>query len=75
MKYIDDTCIINNTDSKKVAVNKKIKLLKQFCLLRQNDPREESVRSFLLSLPNFTRLDNVVHDLLVGNKSIDTLLN
>jgi len=71
--YNDDNLVITDTDNKKVAVNKKIKLLKQFHLLRKNDPREEAVRSFLLSLPNFTRLDNIIHDLLVGNRNINEI--
>ena len=62
----------------KKEVDKKIHLLYEFCILahdkKARDKREKELRKILLDCNNETRMNNVVHDLLMGNYTVNDLL-
>lgn len=60
-------------------VEKKISLLYDFCILvkqkkKTYDARETALRKILLNCPSITVMSNIVHDLLVGKCSLNSLL-
>ena len=57
--------------SLKQYVNSKIGLLRAFCVLRKNDPREAIVRNILATKANEIQIDNFLHDILNGNKTLN----
>lgn len=59
-------------------VDKKVSLLYDLCVLykRRNcaDNREEAVRQLLSSYETERQIDNAVHDIIVGNYTLNDLL-
>lgn len=59
-------------------VEKKISLLYDLCVLNKRyvnaTEREEAVRKLLLSYGSPVRMDNAVHDVIVGNCTMSELL-
>ena len=62
----------------KVTIDKKVSLLYDLCILKQTkiyrDAREEAVREVLSHYGSERALTNALHDVVNGNKSIDTFL-
>lgn len=57
--------------SKKDYIQSKIRLLRDFCILRRNDTRTVIVRKILASKKNEIQIDQFLHDILRGNKTLD----
>ena len=57
--------------SKKQYIWSKILLLREFCILRKGDPREQTVRNILTEKANEVQIDNFLHDILNGNKTLN----
>ena len=59
-------------------VDKKVSLLYDLCVLYRyrgsHDKREESVRNLFTSYRSEVQMDNAVHDILVGNYTLNDLL-
>lgn len=56
---------------KKEYIQSKIRLLRDFCILRRNDVRTVIVRKILSAKQNETQIDRFLHDILRGNKTLD----
>ena len=62
-------------DSKKVAIDKKISLLQDFCILRpRHTKNEQAVRKLLESCINEHQMTRLLHDVLCGTKTLNELL-
>ena len=76
--YCIDEFIIDehNTymDKKADIIDKKISLLHDFCILSRLDKREMLVRVFLDKYNTEAQMTRVLHDVLVGNKTLDEML-
>ena len=57
--------------TKKEYVHSKIRLLRNFCILSNNDEREPVVRKILSARNNEIQIDQFLHDVLRGNKTLD----
>lgn len=59
-------------------IDKKVSLLYDLCMLYKRrkgvDSREEAVRQLFSSYQNEMQIDNAVHDIIVGNCTLDDLL-
>ena len=59
-------------------VEKKIRLLYDFCILtkkkQKRDVREKSLRALLLNCANKISIGNIIHDILVGKITLNELL-
>ena len=77
-KYTADDFIggafVGSTDTKQDLVDKKVSLLHDFCLLKKNDDREQSVRAVLDKCNTENEMSIVLHDVLVGNTTLDAML-
>ena len=56
---------------KKDYIQSKIRLLRHFCILRRNDAREKTVRKILAARKNEIQIDQFLHDIIRGNKTLD----
>lgn len=56
---------------KKEYIQSKIRLLRDFCILRRNDAREAVVRKILEARETEIQIDQFLHDILRGNKTLD----
>ena len=65
---------VGATDTKKDLVDKKISLLHDFCLLKTDDDREPLVRAVLDKCTDEYDMSHVLHDILVGNTTLDAML-
>ena len=79
--YTVDEFIMNDTNTDtdiNTAVDKKVSLLYDFCILRHcrgtADSREDALRAYLKRYCTETQLTRALHDVVVGNKTIDQLL-
>ena len=54
-------------------VHEKLALLHQLGIIRKNDRRIRDIQTVLCS-KNETQIDNWVHDIIVGNKTLDEKL-
>ena len=77
--YTIDEFLSNNEDTNiKAVVDKKVSLLYDFCILRQSgtsrDGREAAVRAYLQRYSTEAQVTRVLHDVVVGNKTVDQLL-
>lgn len=77
--YTIDEFLNNNEDTNiKAVVDKKVNLLYDFCILRHSgtsrDGREAAVRAYLQRYRTEAQVTRVLHDVVVGNKTIDQLL-
>lgn len=62
-------------DDKEVAVEKKIELLKDLCLLAPNSKKKtQTVRALLQSCDNEQQMTILLHNVLRGDKTLDELL-
>jgi hypothetical protein len=57
--------------NKKEYIQSKIRLLRNFCILKRNDAREAMVRKILEARENEIQIDQFLHDILRGEKTID----
>lgn len=65
-----------------IAIDKKVNLLYDLCILRKTkkdrkmlaDEREAALREVLSEYTNEKQLDNALHNVVLGNKSLDTFL-
>ena len=61
-----------------VAIDKKVSLLYDLCVLckgkKSRDEREEALREVLSHYTSERALTTALHDVVLGNKSIDTFL-
>lgn len=79
-EYIADDFMGTQTEPTNIAieVEKKVSLLYDLCVLRKRgfkaDEREEAVRKLLLSYETPLRMDNAIHDVVVGNCTMNELL-
>lgn len=59
-------------------VDKKVSLLYDLCVLHRNgknkDAREQAVRGLLASCKSEKQIDNAVHDVVMGNYTLNELL-
>lgn len=73
-EFIDANCECNFGEQ----VDKKVSLLYDMCILfkRQKDTRERerAVRKLLASYETERQMDNAVHDVIVGNCTLNDLL-
>ena len=58
----------------KKYIQSKIYLLRNFCILAKNDPREQVVKKVLAAKQNEIQVDNFLHDILAGRKTLDQAL-
>ena len=77
---IDEFTVAPCTDTLQDVIDKKVSLLYDFCILRhpkknEADPREQSVRAALNQYGSEYRINAKMRDVLIGDASIDTLLN
>lgn len=56
---------------KKEYIQSKIRLLRDFCILRKNDAREVVVHKILEARQNEIQIDQFLHDIIRGNKTLD----
>lgn len=74
-EFLNDTADDTNINT---VVDKKVSLLYDFCVLRHRgtsaDSREAAVRAYLKRYCTEAQLTRVLHDVLVGNKTVDQLL-
>lgn len=79
-QYAIDEFIRNDfNDNPNDAVDKKIALLYDFCILKTRsrqamDSREPQVRKMLIDCGSEHRMTALLHDVLVGNKTLDQLI-
>lgn len=57
--------------TKKQYIHSKIRLLRNFCIITRNDAREAVIRKILAAKANEIQIDNFLHDVIHGNKTID----
>ena len=57
--------------TKKQYIQSKIRLLRNFCIITRNDAREAIIRKILAAKQNEIQIDNFLHDILHGNKTLD----
>lgn len=70
------------TEPAEVVVDKKISLLYDLCILRtrkkdkciEKDARESALREVLSHYCSETEINNAIHDVIFGNKSINQFL-
>lgn len=56
-------------------IREKVSLLKDFCILsRKKDPREKAVKTALKQCGSEFRMEQMLHDVLVGRTTIDAVL-
>lgn len=74
----DDFIGETTPDPMNVAVDKKVSLLYQLCILckdkKDPDAREDAVRKVLSQCTSERALTIALHDVVAGNKSINTFL-
>lgn len=58
----------------KKYIQSKIYLLRNFCVMSKNDPREPIVKKVLAEKKNEIQVENFLRDILVGRKSLDQAL-
>lgn len=62
----------------KKEVEKKIHILYELCILvrdkKTRDKREKALRKILLDCNSQTHMNNIVHDLIIGRNTLDSLL-
>ena len=56
---------------KKEYIQSKIRLLRDFCILRRNDAKEVVVRKILEARETEIQIDQFLHDIVRGNKTLD----
>ena len=75
--YTVDEFLTNKADTDiNIAIDKKISLLYECGILRgrPTDSREDAVRAYLKRYSAEHQLTRALHDVIVGNKTIDQLL-
>ena len=77
--YQADEFLYNTTsDPMNVVVDKKVSLLYELCILcksrKDRDARETALREILSKYTTEDALNNALHDIVRGNKSINTFL-
>lgn len=76
--YQCDDFICPKSEPTPVVIDKKISLLYDLCILRalpkQRDTRETALREVLSQYCTETQLDNALHDIICGNKTLNTFL-
>lgn len=74
-EFIDGTSVECTIEEQ---IDKKVSLLYDLCMLykRRNgvDKREQAVRELLASYQSEMQMDNAVHDIVVGNYTLNDLL-
>ena len=65
---------VDNNETLADIVSKKIDLLMDFCILKGYGEQEKLVRELLSRCTNEIQMDNILHDVLVGNTTLDKLL-
>lgn len=58
----------------KKYIQSKIYLLRNFCILSKNDKREPIVKKVLAAKQNEIQVENFLHDILMGRKTLDQAL-
>lgn len=58
----------------KKYIQEKIYLLRNFCVISKNDPREPLVKKVLAEKQNEIQVENFLHDIIRGYKSLDQAL-
>ncbi len=58
----------------KKYIQSKIKLLRNFCIIGKNDPRIPVVKKVLAAKQNEIQVENFLHDILAGRKTLDQAL-
>lgn len=58
----------------KKYIQSKIYLLRNFCIIGKNDPREPIVKQVLAAKQNEIQVENFLHDILMGRKTLDQAL-
>lgn len=58
----------------KKYIQEKIYLLRNFCVISKNDPREPLVKKALAAKQNEIQVENFLHDIIRGYKSLDQAL-
>lgn len=56
-------------------VDEKMKILYDMCMLPRGAQKREAVRQWLLSYPSETAIDNAIHDVIVGNCTLESKLH
>lgn len=73
-EFINSTCE-NTLDEQ---IDKKISLLYDMCILlkhkKEKDDREEAVRQLLSSYTSERQMDNAIHDIVVGKRTLNNTL-
>ena len=65
---------VNTPTPKEIAVDRKIALLKDFCILDRKDCREDAVRDMLTKCRDEHQMTTVLHDVLREIETLDELL-
>lgn len=78
-EYLVDEFIDENvTCTMEEQVDKKVSLLYDLCILHKKgkykDNREKAVRKLLTSYENEIQINNVLHDVVVGNSTLNQIL-
>lgn len=58
----------------KKYIQSKIYLLCNFCIIGKNDPRIPVIKRVLAAKQNEIQVENFLHDILVGRKTLDQAL-
>lgn len=73
-EFIGDNCECTLEEQ----IDKKVSFLYDMCMLCKHkghaDKREQAVRELLASYQSETQIDNVAHDLILGNYTLEDLL-
>ena len=65
---------VDNNETLADIVDKKIGLLRDFCILKGYGKKEKLVRELLSRCTNDLQMDILLHDVLVGNTTLDEML-
>lgn len=61
-------------DDLSTVINKKVNLLKDFCILRLHDKREPVLREVLAQYKSEYEITTALHNIIIGHTTLDTFI-
>ena len=71
---VDEFILDTTADTMEVAIDKKVSLLYDLCVLSRRDSREAALRKVLSQYTSEHTLTTALHDVVVGKTDLDTFL-
>lgn len=72
--YVDEFVRKCQPDDLDTVIDKKINLLKDFCILKLHDKREYALRKALAQCKSEYEITAALHDIIIGNKTLNEYL-